>query len=57
MRMVDLARIKYNAYALWYNCDDEELKRKYKEILQAIEYAEDLKKTLRHISKLGADLY
>lgn len=51
----DLTRIRFEAYTLWYNCNDKKLKRKYKMFLDTVEYALELKYSLRAIHKLGAD--
>jgi hypothetical protein len=56
MTLRKLAKIRYDVYTLWYNCTDKKLKQQYKEILEAMDYAVDMKGTIRDISKLGADL-
>ena len=51
----ELIRIRFETYTLWYNSTDTENKSKYKKILDALDYAIELKYALRAINKLGAD--
>ena len=51
----ELTRIRFETYTLWYNSTDTEEKSKYKRILDAVDYAIELKYALRAIHKLGAD--
>ena len=51
----ELTRIRFETYTLWYHSTDPEEKSKYKKILDAVDYAIELKYALRAIHKLGAD--
>lgn len=48
--------LKHKVYTLWYNTEDEDKKQTYKKMLKLIDYAEDLRATVKSVNKLFAGM-
>lgn len=49
----DLMKLRQEVYAMWYYSKNKDKKKTYKKILKLIDYAGDLKCSLKSISRIG----
>ena len=49
----DLIKLRQEVYAMWYYSKNKDKKKTYKKILKLIDYTEDLKGSLKSISRIG----
>ena len=49
----DLIKLRQEVYAMWYYSKNKDKKKTYKKILKLIDYAGDLKCSLKSISRIG----
>lgn len=49
----DLMKLRQEVYAMWYYSKNKDKKKTYKKILKLIDYTEDLKGSLKSISRIG----
>lgn len=49
----DLMKLRQEVYAMWYYSKNKEKRKTYKKLLKLIDYTEDLKVSLKSISRIG----
>ena len=49
----DLIKLRQEVYAMWYYSKNKDKEKTYKKILKLIDYTEDLKGSLKSISRIG----
>ena len=48
--------LKHKVYSLWYNEKNKEKKNIYKDILDLIDFTDDIRSRLKSVTKLFADM-
>ena len=49
----DLMKLRQEVYTIWYYSKNKEKQKTYKKLLKLIDYTEDLKGSLKSISRIG----
>ena len=49
----DLMKLRQEVYTMWYYSKNKEKRKTYKKLLKLIDYTEDLKRSLKSISRIG----
>jgi hypothetical protein len=49
-------KLRHEVYNLWYNCEDKDEKKIYKDMLKLINYTEQLRANVKSVTKLFAGM-
>lgn len=56
MNKIELNSLRHDVYTLWYHSNNKEEKRIFKKVLDLIDHADDLRHSMRSITKLYGGL-